>query len=200
MLVINETFSERLDKALAYRNMKPVDLAKLTGISESTISQYRSGYAKPKEKRLVVIANALRVDPSWLMGIDVPMSKAPTYEAAAGNGRISDGTPSGISPLQLGDGEWLVTVKGDSMMPTLQDGDQVVVAMSSVVDSQDDIMLVQVNGEEHTLKHVKVQKNGLWLLANNDNVYQPRFYTDEEVNTLPVRVLGKVVKLIRDMR
>lgn len=53
--------------------MKAIDLAKRTGISEATISQYRSGYSKPKENRLVLIANILGVAPAWLMGLDVPI-------------------------------------------------------------------------------------------------------------------------------
>lgn len=69
-----EEFKDRLNKALLIRDIKPVVLSKKTGISESTISQYRSGYAKPKEDKLAVIANALDVNPAWLMGLDVPMS------------------------------------------------------------------------------------------------------------------------------
>lgn len=73
MIELKESFKDRLEKALEKREMKPVDLSKATGISEPTISQYRSGYAKPKEKKHLLIANALHVDPSWLMGMDVPM-------------------------------------------------------------------------------------------------------------------------------
>ena len=66
-------FKDRLNQALEDRNIKPVDLAYMTGISESTISQYRSGYAKPKEDKLAKISAALDVNPAWLMGLDVPM-------------------------------------------------------------------------------------------------------------------------------
>lgn len=67
------TFKDRLNEALVIREIRPVDLAKRTGISESTISQYRSGYAEPKANKLDLIAKTLSVDPSWLMGLDVPM-------------------------------------------------------------------------------------------------------------------------------
>ena len=80
MLEIKEEFRVRLDKALADSDMKPADLARATGISEATISQYRSGYSKPKDKRLIQIANALHVDPAWLMGLDVPMERASNLE------------------------------------------------------------------------------------------------------------------------
>lgn len=66
-------FKDRLDQALSIRNITPAELSKKTKISESTISQYRSGYAKPKDKKLIVISNALDINPTWLMGLDVPM-------------------------------------------------------------------------------------------------------------------------------
>ena len=68
-------FKERFNKAISIRNIKPVELSEKTGISESTISQYRSGYAKPKEEKLALLANALNVDPTWLMGLNVPMDE-----------------------------------------------------------------------------------------------------------------------------
>ena len=73
MTKIRDEFRHRLDLALDANDMKPVDLSKKTGLSESTISQYRSGYAKPKDERLMLVASALDVDPAWLMGMDVPM-------------------------------------------------------------------------------------------------------------------------------
>ena len=71
-------FKDRLEEALNIRNITPAELSKRTQISESTISQYRSGYAKPKDKKLVILSNALNVNPTWLMGLDVPM-EIPTF-------------------------------------------------------------------------------------------------------------------------
>lgn len=67
------SFKDRLNEAMFIRDIKPVELHRRTGISESTISQYRSGYAEPKSKRLDAIASALNVSPAWLMGLDVEM-------------------------------------------------------------------------------------------------------------------------------
>lgn len=71
MLEVKEEFRQRLEKALADAGMRPSELAERTGISQSTISQYRSGYSKPKSDRLQKIAGVLGVDPAWLMGLDV---------------------------------------------------------------------------------------------------------------------------------
>ena len=78
MIEMISNFKDRLNQALSIRNMKPVELSAKSGISESTISQYRSGYAKPKDEKLVILSNALDVNPVWLMGMNVPMEENPT--------------------------------------------------------------------------------------------------------------------------
>lgn len=83
---IVESMAVRLAKALSLRNMKQNELAKITGISKSSINQYISGYAtNPNSDRIFLMAKALDVDPVWLMGLDVPMEKPkaePTKENA----------------------------------------------------------------------------------------------------------------------
>ena len=68
-----DSFKNRLNYAMKLRNVKAADLSRRTGISESTISQYRSGYTEPKRGKLGILADALDVSPAWLMGLDVPM-------------------------------------------------------------------------------------------------------------------------------
>ena len=68
-------FKDRLNEALSIRNIKPVELAEKLGVTEGTISQYRKGTTKAKSDRLYEIAQILDVDPVWLMGVDVPMTK-----------------------------------------------------------------------------------------------------------------------------
>ena len=75
MTKVVANFNDRLNEALEKRDIRAVDLAKRIDISEATMSQYRSGYAKPKYDRIVRIADALDVNLTWLMGGDVPMEK-----------------------------------------------------------------------------------------------------------------------------
>lgn len=70
-----ESFSTRLRKALKLRDMKQIDIAKATGISESAISQYLSGYARPKDDRVHALAIALDVSEGWLLGFDANMDR-----------------------------------------------------------------------------------------------------------------------------
>lgn len=71
----NEDFKKRFNKALTIRNIRPADLAEKSGLSKSTISHYMSGYTKPKSDKLFILAKALNVSETWLIGYDVPMER-----------------------------------------------------------------------------------------------------------------------------
>ncbi len=73
----NRLFSvaERLKEALTLTGTKQIELARLTNIDRGTINNYLTGKYEPKQDKLSIIADALGVDPVWLMGYDVPMER-----------------------------------------------------------------------------------------------------------------------------
>lgn len=85
-------------------------------------------------------------------------------------------------------------VCGHSMEPRILEGDVVIVRQQEDVESGD-IAIVMVNGDEATVKRVKKQEDGITLIATNTSVYEPHFYSNQEIRDLPVRILGKVVEL-----
>ena len=68
-----ETISSRLKEALIIRNMKPIELSNKSGIDKGSISLYLNGKYTPKSKKIYKMAEVLNVNPSWLLGYDVPM-------------------------------------------------------------------------------------------------------------------------------
>ena len=68
-------FIDRFERALSARDMTARDVSRMTGINESSLSQWRSGRCEPKREGLIAIAKALDVSVEWLMGEDVPMEK-----------------------------------------------------------------------------------------------------------------------------
>lgn len=54
-------FKDNLRKLLDDNNMKPVDLAKATGLSEAIVSNYLSGKKEPMGKTCFKIAKALNI-------------------------------------------------------------------------------------------------------------------------------------------
>lgn len=76
-IIMSEIFTIRLNQALSKRDMKPVDLANKSKLSKASISQYLNGVYVPKPTKLYLLAEALNVNPAWLMGHDVPMEYDP---------------------------------------------------------------------------------------------------------------------------
>lgn len=68
-----EPCAARLKKALSIRNMTQAELCQKTKIPKSALSEYIKGLYEPKQDRLLILSDALNVDPVWLMGFDVPM-------------------------------------------------------------------------------------------------------------------------------
>ena len=80
MVEIVAELKDRLNEAIKLRNIKAVELAERTGLTESNISQYRNGYAEPKDENLIKLANVLNVNPSWLKGYNVSMTNMPPFK------------------------------------------------------------------------------------------------------------------------
>lgn len=76
-------FAIRFREALNLRNMKQSELCEKTNIGKSAISQYLSGSFEPKQQNVYKIALALDVSEAWLMGYDVPITRA-TIENGGG--------------------------------------------------------------------------------------------------------------------
>lgn len=88
---------------------------------------------------------------------------------------------------------FVLRVKGDSMIgDRIYDGDLVVVICQEEVEPSE-IAVVAVNGDEATLKRVKCH-NGVCVLVSSNTEYEPMIYPSSEVH-----ILGKVVRIIRDL-
>lgn len=64
----------RIAKALEVRDMTAAELSKKSGIGKSSISKYLKGTVIPKQTAIYQMAQALDVDPGWLLGLDVTMN------------------------------------------------------------------------------------------------------------------------------
>lgn len=68
-------FKDRLKLAMEHQGITQTELVKLTGIPKSAISQYLSGAFLPKKDRLGVLAQALNVRETWLIGYNTPLRR-----------------------------------------------------------------------------------------------------------------------------
>ncbi len=214
-----DTFANRLSYALTIRNMKPIELAEATKIDKSKISSYMSGRYKAKTDGLKIIADVLNVSPIWLMGYDVPMEKnfdkniQGMEKKTEGSavvfvyGTIPAGTPIECiediidteeipaDMLKGGKQYFGLRIKGNSMYPEYLDGDTLILEKVEDCESGQDCV-VMVNGNDGTFKRVFKNENGIILQPLNPE-YQPMIYTNEQIEQLPIKIIGKVVELRR---
>lgn len=72
--MIKDKISNRLKVAMQNKNILPIQLAKLTGIDKSSISNYLSGKYKANQFSLTKLSDVLGVSETWLMGYDVSVT------------------------------------------------------------------------------------------------------------------------------
>lgn len=86
-------------------------------------------------------------------------------------------------------------VKGNSMEPEYLEGDTLILEKVDDCESGDDCV-VMVNGNDGTFKRVFKNENGIILQPLNPS-YSPMVYTNEQIENLPIRILGVVVEFRR---
>ena len=84
-------------------------------------------------------------------------------------------------------------VKGSSMEPRIREGDVVIVRKQEDVNTGD-TAVVLVNGDSATVKRIKKEPGGISLIPNNP-AYDVKFYSNAEIITTPVTIIGRVVEL-----
>ena len=100
-----------------------------------------------------------------------------------------------LSPdiVRAGEEYFGLRIRGRSMEPRMLDGDVVIVRKQETADNGD-IAVVLVNGDSATVKKIKKGPDGLMLIPNNP-AFEPMFYSNEDIQSLPVAILGKVVEI-----
>ena len=141
------------------------------------------------------------------MGADVPMSRnVKSKNGITINvlGRVAAGIPINaiteiidteeISEEMAKTGEYFgLKIRGDSMEPRICDGDVVIVRQQDNAESGD-IVIAMVNGDDATCKRLVKYASSIALVSLNSK-YEPMMFTNEEIMSKPVRVIGKVVEL-----
>lgn len=207
-------FASRLSQALEARGMKAADLSKKTKVAEGTISCYINGRYEAKQNRVQVFAEALNVNPAWLMGYDVPMeaerpapAKKPTIPPGFEPmpkmkkipliGSIACGEPitaeqnieKMVDVPEYIRCDFSLTCHGDSMVDAgIHDKDVVYIRIQPEVENGE-IAAVRIDGEA-TLKRVYYNPGTLTLMPANP-AYAPMVYTGPQLEE--VHIEGKAV-------
>lgn len=89
-------------------------------------------------------------------------------------------------------------ISGDSMFPKYQENDIVIFENTNdFIQAQKKDCAVMVNGFDATFKNVTITNDGITLVPlniNNADNYQPTFYNKEQINKLPVKIIGIAIE------
>ena len=194
---------KELRKAAGYTQKK---LADKMGVSRTTVTMWESGTDCGME-------NAQRLAKLFDVPVDALISSAPHVSPGAVRVPVLGVIPAGIPIEAIEDiidweeipQEWArggreffgLKISGDSMSPRYESGDVVIFRRTDVCESGQDCA-VMVNSDDATFKRVKYGPKGMMLVPLNPE-YETRVFSPDEVQQLPVRVVGVAVQIRRDI-
>lgn len=197
-------FALRLKELRENKRLSQQAFANRLNISQSAVGMWESGKREPNFETITTIAAFFDVPVDYLLGTSNVSSIRPQGTQIPVLGTVVAGIPieaiqdiidyEEIDYAMSQRGEYFgLKIKGSSMEPKISENDVVIVRKQENVENGD-IAIVMVNGDEATCKKVSKQPSGITLIPLNPS-YEPIFYSNEEINTLPIRILGKVVEL-----
>lgn len=201
-------FIKNLNKYLDSFQMNQADLANRLSVNKSVVSSWLSGSRYPRMNTMEKIANIFNIEKSDLIE-NKSQEESPTRHAKGTRipvlGRVAAGIPieaiedvddwEEIPESMAKTGEYFaLRITGNSMEPRMLDGDVVIVKRQSDVDNGD-VAVVLVNGNDATVKQVTKSENGITLIGWNPSVFSPQVYNNDQIKSLPIQILGKVIEV-----
>lgn len=206
-------FSARFNQCLKEKKIKQSELARLTNITPSSVSDWAKGKYLPKRDKLLVIAECLEVNPSWLVG-ECDDKEVPTSQQIA---NLDEEVFDHIDKLPIlgticaGDGVYIeeeyddhiyidqsmradfaLRVKGDSMIEAgIFDGDLVFIRKQPSVRNGKIAAVRLTDWNEASLKKIFVKNDNVILYPCNPD-YEP-------IVTRNVEIIGECVGVYREL-
>ncbi len=196
-----ETMARNIQYYMDLYNKSRQDMCDALGIKYTTFTDWVKGNAYPRIDKIEMMANFFGVTKADL--VEEPQKKKSKFLIPV-LGSVRAGLPmeaveniidyEEISEEMSRQGDFFaLQIKGSSMEPKISEGDIVIVRKQNDVDSGE-IAIVLVNGDEATIKKVQKFNGGINLVPSNP-VYDVMTFSNEQIEKLPIQILGKVVEL-----
>lgn len=189
---------------------KPLTVVKDIGIAHGNITKWKNG-SIPRGDTLQKLADYFGVSVDYLLGKDTrrdeppvrlyreqgQISMVPLFESvSAGFGALAvneivDYVP--VAPRHDAAELLCIRVRGDSMYPTIEDGDIILVHKQDTVDSGT-VAVVLVDGEDGLVKRVAYGDGWIELQSVNP-MYMPRRFNGRDAAR--VKVMGRVEMVMK---
>lgn len=196
-----ETMAKNIRYYMDLHNKTRQDMCDALGVKYTTFTDWINANAYPRIDKIEKMANYFHISKADL--VEEPTKKKTKFMIPV-LGSVRAGLPMeavenildyeeiGEEMARQGD-FFALQIKGDSMESKISDGDVVIVRKQPDVESGE-IAIVLVNGDEATIKKVQKFSGGINLVPSNP-AYEVKTFTNQQIETLPVKILGKVVEL-----
>lgn len=189
-------FKEYLKKYKERMGVSNEYIASQLGVNRSTVTRWLKGDTKVTNPEVIEkLSFILGVDVESLINSEERYEKPVLGEVKAGYDLLIDENFEGYEQVTQDDyyrGDFFLRVVGDSMSGAhIHDGDLLYVKKCNDVPSGT-IAVVLINRCEVTVKKV-IKKEGLLILESANPSCNVRYYSQEEVESLPVEIIGKAL-------
>ncbi len=199
-------FSRNLNFYISNSGKQQKEIAADLGISPTTFNTWCVGKIMPRMGKVQAIADYFNIGKSDLIDDKSNLIGKKVKKGIVINvlGRVAAGIPieaiediidtEEITEDMARTGEFYgLKIHGDSMEPRMCEGDVVIVRKQEDAESGD-IVIAMVNGDDATCKRLRKYRDGIELISNNP-AYKPMFFSNDEIQSKPVKIIGKVVEL-----
>lgn len=172
------------------------EIARRLGVSRSTASRWASGQIRRVSPEVMARLSELvgyNIEPV-LKGMDISVKLPVLGFVKGGYDLFAEENYIGEEDASLSDckrGDYYLQVTGNSMNGVgIMDGSLVLVQQTNRLDSGE-IGVVMID-QEVTVKKVVIKRGMMILEAANPDV-ENRYFTSDEIQNLPVRIIGRVI-------
>ncbi len=210
-----DIFVKNLKYYMNFNNKTRTDICNDLKLPYTTFAEWYNGKVYPRIDKIELLANYFNIKKSDL--IEDKHQYSSNSAVVLVYGTIPAGIPMemiedvidteeiDIEMLKGGKQYFGLKIKGNSMYPEYLDGDTIILEKVDDCESGQDCV-VMVNGHDGTFKKVikneeeqtiKLQPINTTLDDNGNFLYEPITYTKEQIEKLPVKIIGKVIELRR---
>lgn len=214
---MSNQFANNLKYIREKKGISKNKLGEMVGVNQTTIGRWETEEIKPSIDNVEEVAKVLNIplpdllikdlkfDNGEIVDINSNIIKIPIY------GSIKAGVPIEsqtdiveyinlpVTDKELNKSYYGLKISGDSMFPKYIEGDTVIFEQNDDIEAyKNKDVAVMINGTESTFKKILINEQGIVLVPYNNN-YDMMMYSKEDVENLPIKVVGIARKKISNI-
>ena len=200
-----QIFARNLTNYVSQSGKQQKEVASALGFNQKTFNGWCKALSRPTMGKVQALADYFGIKKTDLLDEHTAKSTMTSSVRIPVLGRVAAGIPMDaieeiidyeeIPEAMAMDGEYFgLRIQGDSMEPKISNGDVVIVRKQDFAQDGD-LVIALVNGNAGCCKRFKKYENGMIALLSTNPAYDPMYFSCDQIDDVPVRIIGKVKEL-----